>query len=83
MDDFQKQELDEYVELFETLLDDFDSKPKQEGEKILKLLKSDLNTENLLKIQEDLETLTNFNIDKYSRTVIMDLVTCIESIVNS
>lgn len=73
------------VEILESLLEDLPFKPKEELHKvILTLKKNSLDSETLMKIQDDLEMISSMSsIDSFSRNEIINIVTEIESIYNS
>ena len=71
-----------FVEVLESLLNDLNSKSKEELEKIIKKLQiQELNQSDLIKIQEDLEQFTAmYKMDSYTRTEIMNIITELEQI---
>ncbi|NKQ39589.1 MAG: hypothetical protein HF967_09040 [Methanosarcinales archaeon] len=71
-----------FVEVLESLLNDLNSKSKEELEKIIKKLQiQELNQSDLIKIQEDLEQFTvMYKMDSYTRTEIMNIITELEQI---
>lgn len=71
-----------FVEVLESLLDDLNSKSREELEKIISKLKvGQLNQSDLIKIQEDLEQFTAlFKMDSFTRTEIMNIITELEQI---
>ena len=77
-------EIEYFVETLESLVEDLNSKPKEELKKIISTMKKDfLSDEELIKIQEDLEQFTSiFKIDSFTRTEIMNIITEIEILYN-
>lgn len=77
-------EIEYFVETLESLVEDLNSKPKEELKKIISMMKKDfLSDEELIKIQEDLEQFTSiFKIDSFTRTEIMNIITEIEILYN-
>lgn len=77
-------EISYYVETLESLVDDLSSKPKEELKKIiLRMKKENLESEDLIKIQEDLEQFTSvYKIDSFTRTEVMNIITEIEMLYN-
>jgi len=77
-----ESEINYFVEVLESLLDDLNSKSKEELEKIiLKLKAQELNQSDLIKIQEDLEQFTAvYKMDSYTRTEIMNIITELEQV---
>lgn len=71
-----------FVEVLESLLNDLNSKSKEELEKIIKRLQvQELNQSDLIKIQEDLEQFTAmYKMDSYTRTEIMNIITELEQV---
>ena len=73
----------ELIESLEMLINDSPLRVKEELEKVIEELKEASDNNDLLKIQDELETISSMpNIDPFSRNVIMDAVTSIERIVN-
>ena len=79
------QNVEEIIGLLEMLIDeDMSSKVKTQLQIILGDLKKDSSYESLIKIQEELETISNIvNLDNYVRNELMNLIPLIESIYNS
>jgi len=72
----------EIVEILEELLEDMPSKPREELVIAINLLKSDnLNVDILLKVQDQLEFISNIsNVDTYSRNEISNVLTELEEL---
>ena len=84
MGEFDRDEVIELVEVLEMLLEDFPTKVRSEMESIIKAMNDANTVEEILKIQDSLEVITNTaNLDNYSRNEIMNVIAAIESIVNS
>lgn len=77
-----ESEISYFVEILESLLDDLNSKSKDELEKIISKLKvQELNQSDLIKIQEDLEQFIAIcKMDSYTRTEIMNIITELEQV---
>lgn len=77
-------EIEYFVDILESLVEDLSSKPKEQLRKIISTMKKDsLLDEDLIKIQEDLEQFTAvFKIDSFTRTEIMNIITEIEVLYN-
>ncbi len=76
--------IEDLVEGLEMLVSDSPLRVRDELEKVIEELKNVSDNNDLLKIQDKLETISNMqNIDSFSRNVIMDAITSIERIVNS
>lgn len=78
------EEISVFIDTLESLLEDMSSKPRDFTEEIIESLRSCSDTETLLRIQDDLETLSNMsNIDNFTRNEIMNVIAEIENVVNS
>ena len=78
-----KDFIEELVGGLEMLVSDSPLRVREELEKVIQELKNVSNNNDLLKIQDELERISNMpNIDSFSRNVIMDAITSIERIVN-
>ena len=77
-------ELEYYKEQLESLIDDLNAKSKEELQKIIsKLENKDLESGDVIKIQEDLEQFTaTCKMDSFTRTGIMNIITDLEGIYN-
>ncbi|MFP4402285.1 MAG: hypothetical protein ACLFPL_03545 [Candidatus Nanoarchaeia archaeon] len=77
-------EIEYFVETLESLVDDLSSKPREELKKIILFLKkNDLKSDELIKVQEDLEQFTAmYKMDSFTRTEVMNIITEIEMIYN-
>ena len=77
-------EVVDYIDILESLVDDLNSKPREELKKIiLKFKKDTLGSEDIIKIQEDLEQFTSeFKIDSFTRTEVMNIITDLEMLYN-
>lgn len=74
----------EFTEILSSILPDLPSKVRPYLEVVLSELEKPMNSERLMKIQDDLEAISNMsNIDDYSRTEIFNIVTLIEGMYNS
>lgn len=80
-----EQHIENIVEILDSLLEDLPFKVKEELSLVIKVLKNNsLDNEKLMKIQDDLEMISNMgSIDSFSRNEIINIVTEIESIYNS
>ena len=74
----------EIIETLDSLLEELPIKAKSHMEGVLKdlnTIKGQLNVNLLMKIQDDLEFITNIqNVDNYSRNEIMNAIAEIESL---
>lgn len=69
------EEFLEIVELLEDLLEDVPLKVRVEIESVINMFGCDLEQEDLIKIQEHLENITNMpNIDFYTRNEIFNIL---------
>lgn len=83
VNDSQQEELDFFAETLESLLEDMPLKPKEKTEEIIKSLRTSPDVERLIKIQDELETVSVMqNIDYFTRNEIMNVITSIENIIN-
>lgn len=78
------EEVIDYIDILESLVDDLNSKPREELKKIILRLKKDsLQSEDIIKIQEDLEQFTSvFKVDSFTRTEVMNIITDLEMLYN-
>lgn len=78
------EEVIDYIDILESLVDDLNSKPREELKKIiLRLKKESLESEDIIKIQEDLEQFTvEYKIDSFTRTEVMNIITDLEMLYN-
>ena len=82
--DFDVDEVNELIDMLEVIVEDVPSKIREDLGKVIKSLKQAQTLDDLLKVQDELESLTStHNLDSFSRSEIMNVVTSIESIVNS
>ncbi len=78
------EQLQQIAEILEDLLEDLPQKAKDQLSQVVDSLKKSPNGEELMKIQDDLESISNIqNLDSFSRNEIMNIVTEIEGIYNS
>ena len=83
-DEEDKQLVEEMIVNLEVLLDDLPLRAKEVLTKVILDLSGDLAVEVLMRIQDELEGICNLpNVDSFSRNEIMNVITMIESIVNS
>lgn len=76
-------QLQEVIDTLDMLLEDIPLKAKDSLTQIIKTLKSSPKVDDLMKIQDELESVSNFpNVDYYSRNEIMNVIALIESIIN-
>ena len=75
--------LEQCASVLEELVDEMPHKIKEETLKVIKDLKSKPSVEKLLKIQDDLESISSMNVNNFTRNEVMNVVAEIESIVNS
>lgn len=76
-----EQEISEIIEILVSLLEDVPLKARQEIEIAINMLKKPLSQEGLIKVQEQLEIITNINnIDSYTRNEIYNAISIIESL---
>lgn len=79
-----QDEINEMIFILEGLVEDMPLKVKIQLQEVIDELKKPVDQEKLMKIQDELEVITNLpNIDYFSRNEIMNIVTSIESIYNS
>ena len=82
--DFDVDEVNELIDMLEVIVEDVPSKIREDLGKVIKSLKQAQTLDDLLKVQDELESLTStHNLDSFSRSEIMNVVASIESIVNS
>lgn len=82
--DFEDSEIGDLADILEMLLDDLPAKIRDELEVVIENLGSATGIEDLLKIQDELESISNMNnLDSFSRNEIMNVIASIELIVNS
>lgn len=74
----------DYIEILESFLEDLPSKPRQATETIIEDLRRDPDVEQLLRIQDDLDTVAGMNnVDSFTRNEIMNVITGLEELINS
>ena len=77
------EDIAQMADLLESLLDDLPFKAKEQLQSVVDQLREDVDSEKLMKIQDELELITSAaNIDSFARTEIMNIVKEIESIYN-
>ena len=77
------EDIAQMADLLESLLDDLPFKAKEQLQSVVDQLREDVDSEKLMKIQDELELITSAaNIDSFARTEIMKSVKEIESIYN-
>lgn len=78
------EKISDIVEILESLLEGMAFKPKEELQKVIIKLKVDnLDSEDLIKVQDDLEIISSMSsLDSFSRNEIINLITEIETIFN-
>ena len=82
--DFDVYDAIELGQSLEILLEDAPSKIRDDLERVISALKVAKKNDDLLRIQDELEALSNnSNLDSFSRSEIMNAITTIETIVNS
>jgi uncharacterized protein (UPF0147 family) len=82
--DFEPEEILELIECLEEIVNDVPSKIRVDLQNIIKNFKIANSSDDLLKLQDELEALTNTSsLGSFERSEIMNIVTSIESIVNS
>ena len=78
------ESLYEHVESLEFLLEDMPLKAREELSKIIKDLKNSPDIQKLIKIQDDLETVSGMNnVDSFTRNEIMNIITLLENQINN
>ena len=77
-----KDELDFIKESLENLLDEFSIKPKEKLKEVLKMFNVE-NKSDLIKIQNHLEELCDMDIDSFTRTEILNLISDLENLINN
>lgn len=76
--------LQEHIEALEFLVEDMPLKARDELEKVVNNLKNSPDVEKLIKIQDELETISNMNnVDSYTRNEIMNIIADLEQFINS
>ena len=76
--------INEFIEILQSILPDLPSKVRPYLEEVLSELEKPMDSERLMKVQDELEAISNMpNIDDYSRTEIFNIVTLIEGLYNS
>jgi phosphopantothenate synthetase len=77
--------IQEYIEILESLLEDMPYKPKEELKRIInEMKKSKIDSEFLLKIQDDLEAFSaTSNIDSFTRNEIMNIISDMELLIQN
>lgn len=82
---FDKSIIDELFDILKMLIEeDFSLKIKTALVNVFKLVNPNLDDEGLLKIQDELESISNMNnVGDFCRTELMNLITSIETAVNS
>lgn len=85
MGEYDLEEIYNLADLLEDLLEDVSSKVRGDLQRVIGALKSANNSGDLLKIQDELESVLNNlpNSESYARSEIMNVITDIENIVNS
>ena len=79
-----QDEINEMIFILEGLVEDMPLKARTQLQEVIDELKKPVDQEKLMKIQDELEAITNLsNIDYFSRNEIMNIVTSIESLYNS
>ncbi len=77
-------EIIEIVDMLELLVEDLPLKVRDEVQKVIDNLKKSSEMEMILKIRDDLESISNMsNIDSYSRNELMNAIASLETIVNN
>jgi uncharacterized protein (UPF0147 family) len=78
-----EDELIEIIDILEFLIVDLPVKVRSEIEEVIENLNKSTDPEMLLKIRDDLESISNMsNVDSYSRNELMNAIASLESIVN-
>ena len=76
-----ESEVLEVVEILEELIEDLPSKPKHILIEIISEIKKPMDTERLMKIQDDLEFFaSNSSIDSFTRTEVMNVISFLETL---
>ena len=79
------EQIQEIVDTLDMLVEDLPFKPKQKLSEIISELESlndDFDTNELMKIQDDLEGVSNMgNLDSYSRNEIINVLSVIETLI--
>lgn len=84
MVEVDREDLEEFIEQLEMLLDDMVSKPKEKTLEVIKNLKNSSDVESLIKIQDELESISNMsNIDSFTRNEMMNVIADLETLINN
>ncbi len=76
-----ESELLEVVEILEGLIEDLPSKPKHTLIEIISEIKKPMDTERLMKVQDDLDFfVSNSSIDSFTRTEVMNILSFLETL---
>lgn len=77
-----ENEISEIVEILECLIDEeVPLKARQQLESVISELQSEVDVEKLMKIQDDLEYVSNFsNVDSFVRNEIINILSKIETL---
>lgn len=76
------QEIDEIIEILESLLDDVLHKAKIELQIVIDKLKNYNEVEDLIQAQEHLELISNMsNVDSFTRSEIYNILSIIEGLI--
>ncbi len=79
-----EEDLNEMIQVLDMIIEDLPSKAKDRLDIILKELRSNPNCEDLFKIQGNLEIVSTMsNIDNFSRNELINVISGIESFINS
>ncbi|MFW6026281.1 MAG: hypothetical protein ACOC16_00495 [Nanoarchaeota archaeon] len=74
-----QQEVKEIIEILTNLIEDAPFKAKLQIEIIIKMFDNELTQDNLIKIQDNLEYLSNIpSIDSYTRNEVYNILSIIE-----